>query len=258
MTLGITDLDGGIRVLRLQRPPVNALDPALVAALDRGLRAAFDEGVDAVVLAGGPKVFSAGLDVPTLLGLERDAMRAFWRDFLGVAERLARAPVPVAAAIDGHSPAGGAVLALFCDTRIMARSPDPDKPFQIGLNEVQVGLPVPAAIQAALRRQVGPRVAERLLVAGAMVDSATALSIGFVDALCEPGQAEAEAIAWCRRHLALPRRAMLATRAGARADMAALFDHAQVDIDAATEAWFSNETQATMKALVARLQAGRG
>ena len=257
MNLDISDHDGGIRVLRLQRPPVNALDPALVADIDQALQRAFDDGVGAVVLAGGPKVFSAGLDVPALLGLDRAAMRAFWRDFLGLAGRLARAPVPVAAAIDGHSPAGGAVLALFCDTRIMARSPDVEKPFQIGLNEVQVGLPVPAAIQAALRRQVGARVAERLLVAGAMVDSDTALTIGFVDALCEAGQAEAEAMAWCRRHLALPRRAMLATRAEARADIAGIFADADGDIEAATDAWFSDETQATLKALVARLQAGR-
>lgn len=258
MTLSITDHDGGIRVLRLARPPVNALDPSLVGQLNQALDVAFAEDVNAIVLAGGPKVFSAGLDVPTLLALDRATMRAFWGAFLGLAGRLARAPIPVAAAIDGHSPAGGAVLALFCDTRIMARSPDPAKPFQIGLNEVQVGLPVPAAIQAALRRQVGPRVAERLLVAGAMVDSDTALKIGFVDALCELGQAEADALAWCKNHLALPRQAMLATRAEARADIAGIFAHADSDIDAATNAWFSDETQATMKALVARLQAGRG
>lgn len=257
MSLAITDHDGGIRVLRLQRPPVNALDPALVAAIDAALVRAVDEGCSAIVLAGGPKVFSAGLDVPALLALDRDAMRDFWRDFLGVCERLARSPVPVAAAIDGHCPAGGAVLSLFCDTRIMARSPDPEKPFRIGLNEVQVGLPVPAAIQAALRRQIGARAAEHLLVAGAMVDSDTAERLGFVDALCESGQAEAQALAWCRRHLELPRQAMLATRAMARADMAAIFDTYPDDIESMTDVWFGAETQATMRALVARLQAGR-
>src|SRR5690606_10981615 len=189
----IVDLDAGIRVLRLAHPPVNALGPLLVTRLREALDAAVVDKVQALVLAGGPKVFSAGLDVPTLLSLSRDDMLAFWRDFLGIAARLSRSPMPVAAAIDGHSPAGGAVVALFCDIRIMARGP-----FRIGLNEVQVGLPVPATIQAVLRRQVGPRAAERLLVTGEMVDAERALQLGFVDQLCEPGQAQADAVQWCR------------------------------------------------------------
>ena len=159
MSLAITDHDPGIRVLHLDRPPVNALSPALVEALRDALDVVMaDPAVHAVVLSGGPKVFSAGLDVPTLVTLDPAAMAVFWRDFLGVAARLARADKPVAAAIDGHSPAGGAGLALFCDVRIMAEGP-----FQIGLNEVQVGLAVPGSIIAALRRQVGPRQAEHLL-----------------------------------------------------------------------------------------------
>lgn len=253
MNLVISDVDPGIRVLRLARPPVNALGPELVAELRDALDYAAGDGVAALVLAGGPKVFSAGLDVPTLLTLSRERMLAFWRDFFGVAARLARFPAPVAAAIDGHSPAGGAVLALFCDTRIMARGP-----FKIGLNEVEVGLQVPNCIQAALRRQVGPRQAERLLVAGAMVESEQALAIGFVDALCDPGQAEAEAVAWCRQLLALPRQAMLATRREARRDMAQIFaDEGAMELHAMTEAWFGEETQATMRALVERLRGSR-
>lgn len=254
MSLDILDLDGGVRVLRLASPPVNALGPALVGRLRDALDAAVQDQVGAVVLAGGPKVFSAGLDVPALLELERDAMLAFWRDFLGLAARLARAPMPVAAAIDGHSPAGGAVLALYCDVRIMARGP-----FKIGLNEVQVGLPVPAVIQAAMRRQVGPRLAEQLLVAGAMVDSERALAIGLIDALCEPGQAQADAVDWCRQRLALPRQAMLATRREARADLAGIFaGEGALDLHGLTDAWFGDETQATMRALVERLKAPRG
>lgn len=253
MTLQVTDSDHGIRVLRLAKPPVNALGPELVTALRDALDTAFGDGVAALVLAGGPKVFSAGLDVPTLLTLPRDELLLFWRDFFGVASRLARSPVPVAAAVDGHSPAGGAVLALFCDTRIMARGP-----FQIGLNEVQVGLPVPAAIQAILRRHVGARLAERMLVSGEMVDAERALAIGFVDQLCEPGTAEREAIDWCERLLALPRNAMLATRSEARADIAAIFaDEGALELHAMTDAWFSAETQSTMHALVAKLKAPR-
>lgn len=253
MTVERTELDPGIRVLRLARPPVNALDPDLAARLVAELDQAERDGVDALVLAGGPKIFSAGLDVPALLQLDRDGMRAFWRDFLGIAARLARFPAPVAAAIDGHSPAGGAVIALCCDYRVMARGA-----FRIGLNEVEVGLPVPASIQAILRRQVGARQAERLLVAGAMLESEQAHAIGFVDALCEPGGALDEALAWCRGLLALPRRAMLTTRTEARRDIAAIFDEPEsLQLETMTEAWFGEETQTTMTALVERLKSGR-
>lgn len=253
MNLAIHDEAAGIRVLRLARPPVNALGPDLVGELNQALDAAVADGVSALVLAGGPKVFSAGLDVPALLALERTQLLQFWRDFFALTARLACSPIPIAAAIDGHSPAGGAVLALFCDTRIMARGP-----FKIGLNEVQVGLPVPISIQAALRRQVGARVAERLLVAGAMIESEQALAVGFVDALCEPGQAQADAIAWCRGLLALPPQAMAMTRQGARHDLAEIFaDQASIDPHAITEAWFGTETQTTLHALVERLKAGR-
>lgn len=252
MILDVYDRDD-VRVLRLARPPVNALNPDLVVALRDALDAAAADGAPALVLSGGPSVFSAGLDVPALLALSRDDLTVFWRDFFGVLARLARAPMPMAAAIDGHSPAGGAVLALFCDYRIMAQGT-----FRIGLNEVQVGLPVPACIQAALRRLLGPRAAERLLVVGAMVESARALELGFVDTLCEPGAAEADALAWCRSLLALPRRAMLATRAEARRDLAAIFDDAgMIDVRTMTDAWYEPEAQTTLRALVERLRAGR-
>ncbi|MGH8216754.1 MAG: enoyl-CoA hydratase/isomerase family protein, partial [Rhodanobacteraceae bacterium] len=211
--------DHGILELRLARPPVNALNPELIAALKRAIEQAPNDGAEALVLSGSPGLFSAGLDIPALLQLDRDAMRAFWKDFFGVCAALARSPIPVVAAVTGHSPAGGAVLAIFCDYRVMARGE-----FRIGLNEVQVGLTVPDCIQAALRRLVGTYRAERLLVAGTMPDSEDALAQGLVDELTGIDQVVTRAIAWLEPLLQLPRQAMLATRAMARADLARLFD----------------------------------
>lgn len=252
MNLQIDDNEPGIRTIRLARPPVNALDPSLVAQLTDAVHAAVDEDVAAIVIAGGPEVFSAGLDVPALLRLPREQITLFWRSLYDITARLARSPVPIAAAIDGHSPAGGAVLALFCDYRVMA-----DGPYRIGLNEVQVGLPVPVWIQAALRRQIGARAAENLLVTGAMLESRQALAVGLVDELQPPGQVLAAAHEWCRRLLALPRQAMLATRSLARSDLAEIFADAKPeDFQAMTDAWFGSETQAAMRALVERLKSG--
>lgn len=241
--------------MRLARPPVNALDPALVRALKDTILEAPGTGARAIVLSGTPGLYSGGLDVPALLALDRAAMRDFWRDFIGLLGAIGRCPVPVVAAVTGHSPAGGAVLAIYCDYRVMARAADPAKPYRIGLNEVQVGLSVPPAIQYAYRRLLGNHRAERLMVAGAMVDSETALRIGLVDELAAVDEVVPQAMAWCRQHLALPPEAMAETRRLARADLHEMLGQAMSDPSEDFMArWFSAESQAVLQALVAKLK----
>ncbi|EQD65039.1 3,2-trans-enoyl-CoA isomerase [mine drainage metagenome] len=171
--LHITEHAHGIRELRLARPPVNALDADLIRALRKAIEAAPAEGAQALLISGSPGMFSAGLDVPALLMLDAPALQRCFEDFFGMAAALAQCPIPVAAAVTGHSPAGGAVIALFCDYRVMAQGP-----FKIGLNEVQVGLTVPVVIRDALARLLGPYRAERLLVSGAMLESDGAAASG--------------------------------------------------------------------------------
>jgi enoyl-CoA hydratase/carnithine racemase len=237
--------------LRLDRAPVNALDPTLVAALKDAIAKAPAEGARAIVLSGRAGLFSAGLDVPALLALDRSGMVAFWRDFIGLLAVIGRCPVPTVAAITGHSPAGGAVLSLYCDYRVMARGT-----YRIGLNEVQVGLAVPATIQFALRRLVGTHRAERLMVAGAMIESEEALRVGFVDELADVDYVVTRALEWCRLHLALPPESMAETRRMARADLHAELDAAEHGlVDAFIDRWYSAESQATLHALVAKLKA---
>ncbi|HET8940476.1 MAG TPA: enoyl-CoA hydratase/isomerase family protein [Rudaea sp.] len=246
---------GNIIELRLARPPVNALDPALVGALRAAVEAAPAQGARGIMLSGRPGLFSAGLDVPALLQLDRSQLVAFWQDFFGLCAALAASPIPVVAAIGGHSPAGGAVLAIFCDYRVMARSDDPEKPFRIGLNEVQIGLSVPECIQCALRRLIGVYRAERLLVVGAMLTSEQALAVGLVDELVGMDQANARALDWLHTLLKLPPQAMSTTRALARADLIELFsDPAKLSVEEFADGWFGAESQAMLKELVARLK----
>ena len=245
---------GPVRELRLDRPPANALSPELIAALRHAIESAPGEGVGALVLSGSPRMFSGGLDVPLLIELDRAAILAAWRDFYAMMGALATSPIPVAAAITGHSPAGGAVISLFCDVRIMAEGD-----FRIGLNEVQVGIPLPPVILRALRRLVGSRQAERLCVAGSLIPSAEALQIGLVDELVAQERVAERAVEWCRSILALPSRAMAATRHRARADLAALFDGDQEsEILGVLDDWFSEETQRVMRELVERLTKKKG
>lgn len=244
---------GAIHEIRLARPPVNALNPDLLVQLRDALRAAPGNGAAGIVVSGGPNVFSAGLDVPHLLTLERDALAAAWRAFFEAALTIAHSPIPVVAAIGGHSPAGGCVLALCCDYRVMARSPDPAKPFRIGLNEVQVGLVVPEGVQHLMRRVIGTNRAERLMVSGTMVDTDTALALGLIDEATGLEQVTARAVAWLQALLALPRQPQLQTRAIARADLVAAMQPERIQLQQFIDAWFAPDTQAGLHALVARL-----
>ena len=156
--------------------------------------------------------------------------------------------MPVAAAIAGHAPAGGCVLALCCDYRVMAEGP-----YQLGLNETQVGLVAPEGIQHLMRRVVGPHRAERLLVGGEMVDSMRAEEIGLVDELAGIDEVGVRARLWLESLIALPRQPMLDTRAIARADLIAALQPERIRLESFIDAWTAPDTQAGLRALVARL-----
>jgi enoyl-CoA hydratase/carnithine racemase len=240
---------GAIRELRLARPPVNALNGELLLELRREFEQAPDEGVRGLILSGAPGRFSAGLDVPTLLTLDRAGMGEYWRTFFGCLTAYAACRVPVVAAITGHSPAGGAVLAVYADRRVMA-----DGDFRIGLNEVQVGLYPGPVIHRVFQRVVGTRHAADLLATGALVDPRRALDVGFVDEVTPPDEVVPRAKAWLDHVLALPPQAYARTRALVRADLVAIMNGiTDADWETMNDAWFSPETQATMRALVARL-----
>ena len=240
---------GNVRELRLARPPANALSADLVELITQSLIKAGEEA-GAVVVSGLPGMFSAGLDVPQLLQFDRQQMCRFWDVFLRMLKTIAYMPVPTAFAMTGHAPAGGIVMALFGDYRIMPRGN-----FKTGLNEVQVGLVVSSPIHNALVRAVGVHTAERILVAGEMMESARAKDIGLIDELADDPEATVtRAIEWCEQHLALPQLAMLTTREMARADLHGLFDNeSELGVDKFVDIWFSDSARATLTALVERL-----
>ncbi|AVY67645.1 enoyl-CoA hydratase/isomerase family protein [Xanthomonas translucens] len=256
MTSLIQVLDHGpIRQLRLARATANALDTALCTELAAAIAQAQADAVSALVLSGSERIFSAGMDVPDLLGhgSDRAKLLGSWKAFFAAARALANSAIPVVAALTGHAPAGGCVLALCCDYRVMARSPEPAHPVTIGLNETQVGLAAPEGIQRLLRRVVGAHRAERLLVGGELVSAERALQIGLVDELVDAEQVVARALAWLQDLSRLPRQPMLQTRAIARADLRAALADEHIQLERLVDGWQAPDTQAALHALVARL-----
>jgi enoyl-CoA hydratase/carnithine racemase len=246
----VTTDHGAVRELRLDRPPANALVPELIAALHDALNRAPGEGVRALVLSGSPGRFSGGLDVPVLVDFDRPAVERLWQEFYRLLLALAASPIPIAAAITGHSPAGGAVLATYCDYRIMA-----DGDFRIGYNEVQVGIPMPLAILRCVSRLVGPRQAERLCGAGLLISPEEARRIGLVDELVPLDRVVERAIEWANGMIALPPNAMSQTRKAARADLVRLMEEGlATEGELLVSNWFSGETQTTLRAIVERMK----
>lgn len=241
---------GKIREIRLARPPVNALNPELVRLLTKALCEAQTE-CNALVLSGREGVFSAGLDLIELIHLDRAGMTSFWRSFFKLLETIACSQVPVAVAITGHSPAGGAVMSMMADYRVMCRGN-----YIVGLNETRVGLVIPAVLQNTMARLVGSRIAESMVVAGTLVNPEDALKIGFVDALETDYEATVQhAVGWCEDLLSLPTHSMLGNRGISRAHFKTEFASNTADgVSGFVESWFSEETQVILNDMVDKLK----
>lgn len=244
----VTTMHGKVAELRLDRPPVNALNLELVEALIEGHREALRNKSEAIVISGKEGMFSGGLDVPELMQQSRNTMTVFWGRFVAMCRTLISSRVPVIAAVTGHAPAGGAVIAMHCDYRVAARGD-----YRIGLNEVQVGLALPRPIQEVLEFTVGRRQAALLGMQGKMLNMEEALAIGMVDELAEPGAVVDRAIAFAEQLLQLPPEAMNRTRLAAK-PVALMREPEPAEIRTLTDNWFGEETQATMSALVESLK----
>jgi len=240
---------GPILELRLNRPPVNALSPELMLALRQAVDAAAHDGSRAIVLSGMPRRFSAGLDLPLLLTFDRARIVELWHNLYDLLTTIAGSPLPVAAAITGHAPAGGTVLTLFCDWRVMASGD-----WKVGLNEVQVGLTLPGVIFRALKLVVGHRQADRLATTGLLMAPEEALGIGLIDEVAPAECVVPRAIQWCQALVALPARAMTGTRAQSRAELVEIFrQDLKNEFDEILEMWWSPETQSTLRGVVEQL-----
>jgi enoyl-CoA hydratase/carnithine racemase len=244
---------GEIVELRLHRPPANALDPELISRLDSALSSAASEGAAAIVISGTPGMFTGGLDLITLSRLDDSGMREAVSGFLGLLRTLASCPVPLAAAITGHSPAGGAVISQFCDHRVMARGE-----FTIGFSESQLGIAMPRMIFEVLALRVGWNRATELCLTGRLMGPEQALAEGLLDQLAEPEDTVRAAITWLEGLVRLPHHPLAVTRQRARSTMVAAVDtFFERDVEEFLELWNRPETRRAVAAMVQRLTGGR-
>ncbi|WP_404189559.1 enoyl-CoA hydratase/isomerase family protein [Streptomyces tauricus] len=184
----------GVGTIRLDRPPMNALD---VATQDRLKELAEEatrrEDVRAVILYGGEKVFAAGADIKEMQAMDHAAMVVRSRALQDSFTAVTRIPKPVVAAVTGYALGGGCELALCADFRIAADNA------KLGQPEILLGLIPGAGGTQRLSRLIGPSHAKDLIFTGRMVKADEALTLGLVDRVVPAADVYTEAHAWAAK-----------------------------------------------------------
>ncbi|GGZ65636.1 enoyl-CoA hydratase/isomerase family protein [Streptomyces bluensis] len=184
----------GVGTIRLDRPPMNALD---IATQDRlkelAEEAANRADVRAVVLYGGEKVFAAGADIKEMQAMDHAAMVVRSRALQDSFTAVARIPKPVVAAVTGYALGGGCELALCADYRIAADNA------KLGQPEILLGLIPGAGGTQRLSRLIGPSRAKDLIFTGRMVKADEALTLGLVDRVVPAGEVYTQAHEWAAK-----------------------------------------------------------
>ena len=240
----------GIAVLTMARGKVNALNQEMVDEMIHALEEASQaQSIQALVLASNrPGFFSAGFDIKEVFLYDRPRMTAHLRSYGALIHKLHHFPRPVIAAINGHNFAGGAILALACDFRVMAEGE-----FGFAVNEIKVGVVIPPAIFKLCADVVGARNAHHMILTGDPVLSARALEIGLVDEL-----APAEEVLERARQLALrvsknPPATFAAVKAVIREATGHSAEHGGFALAPPVEPWFTPEAEARKKAMLEQM-----
>ena len=185
------EMHDSVAAVRLQRGVSNAINLALVSELSSLLsEAARDRQVHGLVLtSSNSKFFSIGFDLPELYDLSPQDFKVFYQAFNRLCLELYSWPKPTLAALPGHAIAGGCILAMCCDGRIIA----PGRKL-MGLNEIKLGVPVPYPADRILQEIVGGRNASTIMEGGEFYPPDEALALGLVDQILPAEELETAAM----------------------------------------------------------------
>jgi enoyl-CoA hydratase/carnithine racemase len=172
------ETDGEVAIVRLCLGTTNPLSTELVPRLADAIQTIGDDSTlrGLVLTSHNDRFFSIGFDLPHLIGLTEADFASFYRAFNLMCLSLYALAKPTAAAISGHATAGGCILALCCDYRLIAEGRK-----LIGLNEIKLGVPVPYVADRILRETVGSRNARLVVESGEFYTPASAVALGLVD-----------------------------------------------------------------------------
>jgi enoyl-CoA hydratase/carnithine racemase len=201
------EVAGGVGTLRLDRPPVNAMNAEMQDQLGaRAQEAAERRDVRAVVVYGGPRAFAAGADIKEMAAMSHADMLARAKPLQAAFDAVAAIPKPVVAAIAGPALGGGCELALAADVRFCAEGA------KLGQPEILLGIIPGAGGTQRLARLIGPARAKELIFTGRMVDAAEARLLGLVDRIVPPDDLLRIAQEWAAQFATGPAVALAAAK----------------------------------------------
>jgi 3,2-trans-enoyl-CoA isomerase len=250
-TINITKKENYV-ILQLNRGKVNAINHEMVKEIRKAV-AEFseDDAIKGMILTGIPNFFTAGLDVIELYSYDKKQMTEFFADFGGMFIDLVTFEKPLIAAIPGHSPAGGCVMAIACDYRIMAKG----EKFTIGLNEVAVSIQISQNLVDAYSFWIGSGNAHKYILNGSLLHVEEALEVGLIDEAVEPEDVLPRAEKQLKKYLSFHEEIFKNTKRKVRHDwLSKLETNPQKDLQQAAELWWKPEIRSRMKAFVESLQ----
>ena len=238
----VLESKGEVALVRLANGVTNAIGSELLQDLSAVL-ADVKSRFKGLVLAGGDKFFSIGLNLPELLEFDRKGMTEFWNLFDDTVLNLYTLPIPTACAITGHATGGGAILALTCDYRFMAEGRR-----LIALNEVKIGVPVPYLADSMLRQIVSDRVAVEVEFRSGFLGPDAAAAAGLVDGVCAEKEVESRALERTSELAAMPAAAFILTKQHRTREIPSRFNAIRQELNQSfMDCWFAPATQALLK-----------
>ncbi len=239
-----------VAVLRLEGGKANAMTPELLDQLHYLINGFAASPARAAVLTGYGAYFSAGLALPVLVDLDRPKMAAFIARFGEAMMRVFSCEKPIVAAINGHAIAGGCVLALECDWRVMV-----DEGARIGLNETQLGISLPSAVLEPLRLAVPSSSLVPIAYEGRLFSPSEAHELGLVDELAPASTLLDRAIAKAQALAAVPTTGVAQVKLGLRrAAIEAVARYGAEESERWLDTWFSPAAQTRLREVVAKLR----
>lgn len=239
-------------IVQLKRGKVNALNHQMVDELGNAFdHLLSDHSIKGVILTGIPHFFSAGLDVIELYGYNEQQIASFFADFGSLHVQLATFPKPLICAITGYAPAGGCVLAITADYRIMAEG----EKYTIGLNEVVVHIQISNNIVNAYAFWIGNGRAHRYILDGKLLNVKEALECGLIDQVVPLEEVLPEAERKMKQFLHADETIFKNTKQKLRSGWVSnLETDGSKDLEEAIKLWWKPDIRTKMKAFIDSLQ----
>jgi enoyl-CoA hydratase len=232
---------GQIAVLRIDRPPANAIDLDLANEFATALEGVETiDGIAALIVTGTGNCFSAGLDLKALPSYDRAQQQAMVMQVNRLFGGLYGLPLPTIAAVNGHAIAGGVILTLCCDYRIGAEGD-----YKLGLAEARVGVPFPVAAMAIVQSELSHPVSRKMVLTARNSSPGEALSMGVLDELQPLELLLTQAMEVAQEMAAMPRSIYGRIKRELRGPALARIDDAISNRkEPMLDSWLSNETRA--------------